>query len=285
MYLSLQKLKMKRSIYFLSFVVTSLCFCQTRSFDVKVTGSGQPVIFLPGFTCPGEVWDQTIAHLELAFEAHQFTYAGFGDVPAIELPWYETLVKDINTYIERNDLEDVTLVGHSMGGMLAINLAASLPREVTRMILVDALPNIREVMMPQVPVEQIKFDSPYNQRLLASSDSAMAAMAQFMAQSMCASKEHHEKLRDYIVQSDRETYVYGYTELLQLDLKEQLKEVEAEVLILGADFPSKEAVLPNFENQYGNLKSKMIKIAPASRHFIMFDQPDWFYQEVNTFLE
>tara|TARA_B100000749_G_C18122328_1_gene340370 strand:- start:74 stop:592 length:519 start_codon:yes stop_codon:yes gene_type:complete len=172
-----------------------------------------------------------------------------------------------------------------MGGMLAIDIAAKLPKRVKKMVLVDALPNIREIIMPQVPVEQIVFDNPYNNQMIAASDSALRVTAGYMAMGMSNQTSHHQELIDYILQSDRKTYVYGYTELLKLDLKEKLKELDTETLILGADFPTKEAVLPNFESQYENLKKKEIKIATNSKHFIMYDQPEWFYQEVNNFLD
>ena len=90
---------------------------------------------------------------------------------------------------------------------------------------------------------------------------------------------------NYILQSDRKTYVYGYTELLKLDLRNKLANIKAETLVLGADFPSKEMTLPNFEAQFSQLENKEIKIASGSKHFIMFDQPEWFYQEVNNFLD
>lgn len=266
-------------------VLSNLGFAQGNAYQVKVTGHGQPIVFLPGFTCPGEVWDNTISNLESNYQTHQFTYAGFGGVPGIELPWYGTLVEDISAYIENNNFKNVILMGHSMGGMLAIDIAARLPKRVKKMILVDALPNIREIIMPQVPVEQIAYDSPYNHQMLEASDSALAVTAGYMAKGMSNQTRHHQELVDYILNADRKTYVYGYTELLKLDLKDRLNDITAKTLILGADFPSKEAVLPNFESQYANLKNKEIKIATNSKHFIMYDQPGWFHEEVNNFLE
>ncbi len=276
-----------RQLFCLTFlaILSHLGFAQSDAYQVKVAGEGQSIIFLPGFTCPGEVWDNTISNLKSDYQTHQFTYAGFGGVPEIEMPWYETLVDNISGYIEENNLKKVVIIGHSMGGMLAIDIAARLPKSVKKMILVDALPNIREIMMPQVPVEQITFDNPYNNQMLAANDSAMAVTAGYMAMGMSNQTSRHRELVDYILNSDRKTYVYGYTELLKLDLKDRLNEVNAETLILGADFPSKEAVLPNFESQYANLKNKEIKIATDSRHFIMFDQPQWFHEEVNNFLD
>ena len=265
-------------------VLSPLGFAQSKAYEVKVKGYGQPIVFLPGFTCPGEVWDTTVSHLKSEYQTHQFTYAGFGGVPEIELPWYETLVDNISTYIEENNLQDAVIIGHSMGGMLAIDLAARLPKRIKKMVLVDALPNIREVMMPQVPVEQIAYDSPYNNQMLEASDSALMITASYMAMGMSNQTSHHQELVGYIMDADRETYVYGYTELLKLDLKNKLKDLTVETLILGADFPSKEAVLPNFESQYANLRNKEIKIATNSKHFIMYDQPAWFHEEVNNFL-
>jgi len=84
--------------------------------------------------------------------------------------------------------------------------------------------------------------------------------------------------------SDRQTYVYGYTDLLKLDLREALKTVKAETLILGASFPDPAVTRKTFENQYANLEKKRIEIADNSKHFIMFDQPEWLYQQVNNFL-
>ena len=153
------------------------------------------------------------------------------------------------------------------------------------MVLVDALPNIKEIVMPQVPVEQITFDNPYNQQMMAASDSALAVTAGYMAMGMSNQTDRHLELINYILQSDRKTYVYGYTELLKLDLRDKLASIKAETLVLGADFPSKEVTLPNFESQFSQLENKEIKIATGSKHFIMFDQPEWFYQEVNNFLD
>jgi pimeloyl-ACP methyl ester carboxylesterase len=71
---------------------------------------------------------------------------------------------------------------------------------------------------------------------------------------------------------------------LKLDLRETLKNVKAPTLILGAPFPDKAVVTANFEKQYTNLPNKTIDIAENSRHFIMFDQPEWLYSKVNAFL-
>ncbi|HET9054648.1 MAG TPA: alpha/beta hydrolase, partial [Cyclobacteriaceae bacterium] len=91
-------------------------------------------------------------------------------------------------------------------------------------------------------------------------------------------------IKSWILEADRTTYVYGYTDLLKLDLRPALANIKIPVLILGAPFPNKEVVTPNFEKQYANLSNKTITIAPEGKHFIMFDQPEWLYTQINTFL-
>jgi pimeloyl-ACP methyl ester carboxylesterase len=254
------------------------------SFHVQKSGKGDPVIFLPGFTCPGAIWDETIAHLNKQYECHVVSYAGFNGLAPIKMPWYETIKKDITGYIQSNKLSNVRIVGHSMGGMLAVDLAAELPDNIRSIVAVDALPCLRELFMPGVPASSIGYESPYNKQQLAATPDAVKQMATMMAAGMTLNKEKTEVLVKWIMDADRETYVYGYTDLLKIDLRESLVKVKAKTLVLGAPFPDATVVTANLEKQYANLKTKTIVVAENSRHFIMFDQPEWFYNKINSFL-
>jgi pimeloyl-ACP methyl ester carboxylesterase len=250
---------------------------------IKKTGKGDPVIFLPGFTCPGSVWDETIAHLDQEYETHVISYAGFNGLQPIKMPWYETVRQEMITYINTNKLSNVRIVGHSMGGMLAIDLAAELPDRVRSVVAVDALPCLRELWMPGVPANSFRYDSPYNKQQLEASDETMKQTATMMASSMTLRQDKADLISKWTLEADRETYVYGYTDILKIDLREALKSVKAKTLILGAPYPDAKVVTATFEKQYANLQTKIIEIAENSRHFIMFDQPEWFYGKVNSF--
>ena len=47
------------------------------SFEVEVHGAGSPVLLVPGLSCSGEVWDQTVTALEGRHEVHVLSLAGF----------------------------------------------------------------------------------------------------------------------------------------------------------------------------------------------------------------
>ena len=136
--------------------------------------------------------------------------------------------------------------------------------------------------MPGVAAEYIRYDNPHSEQLLRASDEAMRQNAQMMAQSMTSHAAHVDTLVRWMMQADRKTYVYGYVDLLKLDLRPPLAKITVPTLILGAPFPSASAARNTLEQQYATLGQRSIRIAPESKHFIMFDQPEWFYEQVNT---
>ena len=269
----------------LALVAFSFCFSQAPSFSVAKSGKGKPVLFFPGFTTPGSVWAETVKNLKVKSENHLFTYAGFSGLAAIDTPWYNTIKEDLIHYIQNEKLSNITLIGHSMGGMIAIDLAAALPDKIDKLVLVDALPSMRDLMLPGVTADKIQYNTPYNNQVLQMKDTAFRQMARMMAEGMTNNKSKTDTLMQWILVADRKTYVYGYTDLLKLDLREDLSKIRAKSLILGATFPTKDIAKATFEKQYANLKGATIEMAPESRHFIMYDQPEWFYKQVNAFLE
>lgn len=282
---NLNTLIMKKGI----FVIALLCIAQIglsqSAIHVEKIGKGDPIIFLPGFTTPGSVWDETIEHLSANFESHIVYYAGFNGLQAVDTPWYDALKMDLAKYILNENLIRITLIGHSMGGNLAIDLASEFPGRVTGLILVESIPCMRELIMPGVPASSLQYNSQYNNNILDMSKEDFKKMANGMAQMMTNQPSKIEILANWSVVADRKTYVYGYTDLLKLDLRNSLLKISVPTLILGASFPDKDMIKTNYEKQYANLKNKEIILIDNSKHFIMFDQPEQLYSQVNKYLE
>jgi pimeloyl-ACP methyl ester carboxylesterase len=252
---------------------------------IEKNGKGTPIMYLPGFTTPGSVWDETIKNIKAQIENNVVSYAGFDGLEPIGTPWYSPIKDELVKYVKKEKLTNLTIIGHSMGGNLAIDIAAELPNNVSGLILVESIPCMRELMMPGVPAESLQYDSPYNNQVLQMEDEAFKQMAVGMAQNMTLNESKMEMLANWSVIADRKTYVYGYTDLLKLDLRDKLLKINCKTLILGAANPNKSIVESNYEKQYSNLKSKEILVVDNSKHFIMFDQPEWFYEQVNNFLK
>ncbi|OON41865.1 alpha/beta hydrolase [Izhakiella australiensis] len=84
----------------------------------KDWGSGKPVLFSHGWPLDADMWDVQLNFLaESGYRAIAFDRRGFG---RSEQPWqgydYDTFAADIKALIDHLDLDDITLVGFSMGG-------------------------------------------------------------------------------------------------------------------------------------------------------------------------
>ncbi len=84
----------------------------------KDWGAGKPVLFSHGWPLDGDMWDSQLNFLaERGYRVIAFDRRGFG---RSDQPWsgynYDTFASDINDLITTLDLNEVTLVGFSMGG-------------------------------------------------------------------------------------------------------------------------------------------------------------------------
>ncbi len=256
-----------------------------QSIQVEVKGKGKPVLLLPGFTCTGDVWNETVAEISETNECHIVTYAGFGNVPALDTLWLQTIKQDLDMYIEQNKFEDLSIIGHSMGGTLALWLASDKKHDIKKLLVIDALPCMGALMIPNYSSETITYDSPYARNLLSMSDSDFSGMAMNFAKFMCKNTSKHEQIANWIKISDRKTYVHGYFDLLKIDLRKSLSKIDIPVRILAAANPSKSMVENAYNEQYALLDNKDVIYIENSAHFIMYDQYDVYIENVKQILE
>lgn len=92
----------------------------------KDWGAGKPILFSHGWPLDADMWDSQLNFLaEHGYRTIAFDRRGFG---RSDQPWngndYDTFASDIRGLIEHLDLEDVTLVGFSMGAVTCRAISA-----------------------------------------------------------------------------------------------------------------------------------------------------------------
>ena len=254
--------------------------------DVQVAGHGEPsLIFLPGLTCPGSVWDHVVARFEVAYRCHVVTLAGFGGKPPVKTEHFlDDMADAVIAYVREQKLDKPVLVGHSLGGLLAMKIALKAPELPGRLVIVDGLPFLAALMGPginDVAAARPAADA-YRQALAALTPAQFAASQQAFIGSMVTSPEAAAEIAAETGKSDPATTGQAMGELLLTDLRPDLGKIPCPTLVLGAlgqavaQGMAREAAEGAYRQQYGKLAGARFVFFEKARHFIMVDDLDGF---------
>jgi pimeloyl-ACP methyl ester carboxylesterase len=261
-------------------------------FQVKVTGHGQAMILIPGLSSSGETWDTTVAHYKDRFECHVLTVAGFAGVPRVPTPMLDRVRDGLADYIRKNRLEKPVIVGHSLGGFVALALAAKYPGLVGKLVIVDAYPFFGGISDPQVTPAKAREN-------VAQMRQYMDAQTQDMyeryvksgvgTRMMVTRDSDFERLVAWGLVSDRTAVTDAVCELFAADLRDELANIKSPTLVLGtwigySQYTDRQRTEANLRRQYAKLAGVDIQVNDTARHFIMWDDPDWMFGQLDRFL-
>lgn len=256
-------------------------------FDVRVIGKGTPIVMIPGFASSGEVWNETADHLKNNYELHILTLPGFAGQKAVAEPSLEALKNEIIAYAKDKKLKNPVLMGHSLGGFLSLAIASSAPDLFKKVIVVDGVPFFSALQNPAVTAEQAKMfmnrDALIKQ-FTAMSEDQLRKTAETTLKGMITDPKRIETAVEWEMKSDRKTMGNAFYEMSTTDLRNEISKITAPVLVLGSNYGTLDESKKILSEQYKNLKNLTLKIAD-SKHFIMYDQPIWFYSETDQFLK
>ena len=251
-------------------------FKPTR-FSVEVKGSGPDVILIPGLASSRDVWSGTVAAVP-GYRYHLVQVGGFagekvggnasGEVVA-------PLAEEIARYIEAKGLREPALVGHSMGGTVAMMIAARHPKKVGKVMAVDIYPE---------PAG-----------LLGSSAAGVRGLAESL-RGITATEDGRRLVASVVEmfapprkddsRSDSDVVARATHELALTDLTPELKKIEAPLTVVYAspEQAQSQALQRSFERAYAEADAELVRIE-NSGHMIMFDQPQRFRAVLRDFLK
>lgn len=255
----------------------------TYPFEVVKSGKGtKSIIFIPGFACSGKVWDETKLRYGKDYTCYTLTMAGFAGAkpqPGINFKNWETGIAD---YIKDNKIENPVIVGHSMGGGLALALAADYPELINKIVVVDALPCLQALSNPAFKSVEKPDCSAMENQITGMTDDQFYQMQKVSIPMLLADTSKQELVISWSLQSDRKTFADMYCDFYNTDLREKIKTIKCPTLILlEANF---QQVKPAIEEQYKNLKNADLQYANKGLHFIMYDDKEWYFSQLNKFI-
>lgn len=149
---------MRRMILLVTALVLSVggtVAAQTRALNVgdavisyDVTGRGQAVVFIHGWTHNKSVWDDQVPILGQRYRVLRYDSRGFGRSTGFEDESAEPL--DLLILLEALHINHAYIVGHSRGGGIALRFAAAHPEMVDGLVLYGAAPPAGFPIPPEV---------------------------------------------------------------------------------------------------------------------------------------
>lgn len=259
---------------------------------VEVSGKGRPMVFIPGLTCGGDVWRETVAHFADRYECHAVTLGGFAGKPRFEGPFLDSARDSLLAYFRSQHLAAPVIVGHSLGGVLALELAIAAPKQIGPLVIVDALPFLGAAGDSAATEESAKKAmAPMRQMIAGQTQEAYAAYqrnAPYL-RGMTAPGPNAERVIQWATTSDRISVADAMFDIGTRDLRTKIATVRSPMLVLGSwygmkDYSTRPAVEATFRSQFARAPRWSLALADTARHFIMLDSPEWTWAKMEAFL-
>ncbi|WP_109809541.1 alpha/beta fold hydrolase [Sphingosinithalassobacter portus] len=253
--------------------------------------SGQTVIFIPGLSSPRAVWDgswEAVAQDHPVALVQVNGFAGGAPGANLEPGVIDGIVADIAAYIRDNNIEKPAVIGHSMGGLVAMKLALTHPDLIGRILVVDAMPFFG-VVMGAPDVASIEPRAAQMRDMMIAQYETVRAAAQTPVTSdpggnLSMTPEGRIKVANWSMQADTRVVAQALYEDMTMDLRGEIAAITMPFTVVYAAGMGEAEAAAVWEPQFAGSQAEMIAI-PGAYHFLMLDNRDAFLEAMANFLD
>ena len=181
------------------------------------------------------------------------------------------------------------LIGHSLGAFMSLWVSIEAPDLFGKIICVDGLPFYSALQDTTANADVLKKNPQLDPETVAKNFEMLPAENYVTNMTGAMLYQVNDTARakqiaTWSYQGDRRTLGYTIVELSTTDLREDIANIKQPVLVLGSIYGTEANSYIILNHQYRKVPNKTIEVA-NSKHFIMYDVPDWFYAKVDAFLQ
>lgn len=248
----------------------------SRRIAVDTIGSGRDVVLIPGLGAGPGVWNKLVGAVG-GYRWHRVHVRGFAGLAAganAKGELLDPLADEIARYIAERRLASPPLIGHSMGGTLAMLVALRHPASSGRVMVVDMLPSAAA--------------------LIGGTSAGLGFLSRqlksYFTGTVAGRRAFATLLRDIspgAASSDADVIAIALDELARVDLGPRLASLKPPLTVvpaIPADARLKASTLSRTKMAYAPARSALIVPVEPSGHMVMFDQPAVFARVVKDFL-
>ena len=215
-----------------------------------------------------------------------------GDEPGANLQpgVLDGIAADLSAYLTAHHIERARLIGHSMGGLVAMKFAKAHPDQVDRVMVVDALPFFAVLMDPNATAEAMKPAAEMMRAKIAATYGKPADPAAIEAnvKSLALKPESIVRMKKWAAAADPRVTSQALYEDLTTDIRSDLASIQTPATLIvpwsSAGF-GEERTLSFYKRQYAALPNATFVGLAEAGHFAMLDQPARFETVVAEFLK
>lgn len=243
-------------------------------------GRGQPVILLHGWLGSWGYWLKTMESLKNQYRCYALDFWGFGDSGKRRSSYHVTdFVNLVEQFMDRLGIESAPIVGHSMGGTVAILLALTKPECVQKAIVVGS-PIVGDSLNIFLRLAGKPWIASLVWRMPAALQLGIKIWSPYVVKDW---PQWYKMITRDLSQTTLEAFFLSINSLHKTDLRPQLPAITRPIMgIYGVDDI---VVQPNQAELIDkNVPVSRVKMMTASGHFPMLDEPQNFNESLAEFL-
>ncbi|WP_369931125.1 alpha/beta fold hydrolase [Xanthomonas sp. NCPPB 2632] len=258
--------------------------------------TGRPVVLVPGLAGGTWVWRDTIAALAGDHRVYAVTLAGFDGTPppSDDGVWLDRVDASLADLLRRPGMDKAIVVGHSVGGTVALRFAGRHPQLSAGIVAVDGLPIFPGMEHATAEQRSAMAKGMRAQIEAASPEAFQAQQLAYMQTIGTRDPATATRVAPLNARSNQKAVARYMAEDLSADFRPVLKDARVPILELVPYDPAYAATGPtpmteaNKTAYYASLladapQAKVVAIAP-SRHYVMLDQPAAFQKALADFI-
>ncbi len=249
-------------------VVDSAISADGNAIHYQVQGQGKPaLIFIHGWCCDRSYWDAQLLYFAQKYKVVAIDLAGHGESGLDRKEWtMGAFGEDVVAVVDKLNLDQVVLVGHSMGGPVILEAARRMPKRVIGLVGVDTLQNF-EGKLTQEEIDD--WFSPLRANFVEATRNFVRTM--FTPNSDPALVEKIVTDMSSAPQEVGSGALEGYVDFQNNEIIRVLQEVQAPITCINSDqYPT------NVEANQHYAPSYKAVIMSGAGHFNMIEDPETF---------
>ena len=260
---------------------------------VEMRGKGPtPMVLIPGTMCDWTVWQAFMDRNADKYTMYAVTLPGFGGSAAPKrdendkgTPWIDNAVAAVQKMIAEKNLKSPVIVGHSLGGLVALRVGAAMGDKAGKIVTVDGPP-----VMPLGPGFQGAKRAEMIEQTLGSAlrnlgEEQWNGQRKTMFQSMVTDSKRAAELGEMASKTTRDAAVEYYIELLKTDATPERPKMTAPTLAMAALDPTQtDDRRKGWTEQMAKAPKATVIFFEQTRHFIMDDRTTEFDAAIAGFV-